>query len=424
MNEDDARRQKPSPGFTPIGDVLSGFLSPEMKALVEAAAVEAEPTTPTAKQGTKKPRQPSVKLAKAAAEIAARPSQAEAAYLARELVQCTLPHRDPGDVTVWVRRNGDYALGLQPGADLQTGKSIGLPYGPLPRLLLLWIVTEAVRTKDRRIKLGATLNEFLREIGLDPSTGRGKRGDATRLKEQMMRLFRCRISFEYLQSSGRHSWLDMQVAPKAEMWWDYQNPNQSGIFESHIILGEDFFKAITTAPVPLDMRALMPLKKSPLAIDLYTWATYRVFKLEQSKQREVSIPLASLKEQFGGEYTRLRDFKAALVDALAKVQQVYPALDYAFEKSALVLRAGRRAVPSRDRAERKTLAQSQARQMAEEMSQTISARGRAWFEKHAPGYSFETAAGDFYHWRDEVRHIKSENADAHFIDFVKNHWQK
>ena len=420
MNEDDARRQKPPTGFTRIDDILSGFLPPGMKALPEAAAVEEEPAAKTGK-ATKRPRQPNAKLAKAAAQIMARPGQAEAAYLARELVQCTLPHRDPGEVTVWVRRNGDYALGLQPGADLKTGKSIGMPYGSLPRLLLLWIVTEAVRTKNRRIKLGATLNEFLREVGLDPNTGGGKRGDAARLKEQMKRLLNCRISFEYSAGdakAGTEARLNMEVAKKIQYWWDFNNPDQGGLFESEIILGEDFFKAITTAPVPLDMRALLPLKSSPLALDLYTWATYRVHRLEQSKQREVSIPLVSLKQQFGGEYNRVNNFKAALTEALAKVQEVYPSLDYTMERSALVLRSGRRAMPPRDPQARKALAQEQARQM----SKRISAKAHDWFTENYAGWNIETAIADFDQWR-EHKSIEAESPDALFKSFVRK-WAK
>lgn len=41
-------------------------------------------------------------------------------------------------------------------------------------------------------------------------------------------------------------------------------------------LGEDFFKMVTASPVPVDMRALRALKRSPLALDLYAWLTYTV----------------------------------------------------------------------------------------------------------------------------------------------------
>ncbi len=47
----------------------------------------------------------------------------DAAYLARELVQASLPHSNPGDVPLWTRRNGDITLAIQPGVNIRTGKS-------------------------------------------------------------------------------------------------------------------------------------------------------------------------------------------------------------------------------------------------------------------------------------------------------------
>ena len=85
--------------------------------------------------------------------------------------------------------------------DRLTKQSHGLPFGEMPRLLLLWVVTEAVRTKNPRIKLGKSLNEFLRQIGANPETGGGKRGDAKRIKDQAQKLFKCRISFEYSKAT-------------------------------------------------------------------------------------------------------------------------------------------------------------------------------------------------------------------------------
>jgi hypothetical protein len=85
-------------------------------------------------------------------------------------------------------------LAIQPGIDLDTEKSIGYPYGAIPRLSLFWIITEAVQTKTRRLVLGRSLAGFMRAVGLDPSRG-GKRSDQKRLKDQMRRLFKSHISF-------------------------------------------------------------------------------------------------------------------------------------------------------------------------------------------------------------------------------------
>ncbi len=116
--------------------------------------------------------------------------------MAKHLVQVTLPHRDPGNVPLWTRTNGDLTLVIaRTGVD-EEGEPIGYPYGTIPRLLLYWITSEAVRTKSRHLELGHSPADFMRAVGLNPETGRGKRGDARRLKDQMVRLFAASISFQ------------------------------------------------------------------------------------------------------------------------------------------------------------------------------------------------------------------------------------
>ena len=232
---------------------------------------------------------------KAIAAIISQPEDVQKGYLARELVLCTLPHRDPGEAMIWKRTNGNITMSITPAANHRTGKSVGLPYGSIPRLILFWIITEAITTQSRRIVLGTSMNEFMRAVGLSPETGGGKRSDVKRLREQMMRLLRCRISFDRTDNPpGRKSWLDMEVAPQGETWWDSSQTDQSGLFESYIVLGELFYDAIRAQPVPLDLRALKALKQSPFALDLYAWATYRVYTLGKSKQKQASIPLLLL----------------------------------------------------------------------------------------------------------------------------------
>ena len=170
---------------------------------------------PLLKTLAKKFRPPSraqLELVDAALAIQAKPDAAERAYIARQLILCTLPHSDPGDVSQWTRRTGNGILGIVPGRDFERDQSIGCPYGSIPRLLLFWAITEAVRTKTRRLALGHSLNDFIRAVGLSPHTGGGKRSDSKRLKEQMRRLFRCQITF---QTTGN----DPSGAP-GEAWRD------------------------------------------------------------------------------------------------------------------------------------------------------------------------------------------------------------
>lgn len=298
------------------------------------------------------------KLLDAAQAIQAEPDAAEAAFMARQLVQCTLPHANPGDVPVWSRTNGNLTLGIQPGVNLKTGKSIGYPYGTIPRLLLFWITTEAVQTSSRRLELGNSLSGFMRQLGLtEPKkiingrehysdTGRGKRGNATRLKEQMRRLFAAHISFEQTLSEGDRAgirWLDMKVAPKGELWWDPKHPDQDTLWGSWIELGEDFYEAITTAPVPVDMRALRALKRSPLALDLYAWASYRAYAAAK-KNKAQFIPWTALMNQLGTDYTDKKDFKRYAKAALGKIQAVYKDLALTYEPGGVTIHPSRPAI--------------------------------------------------------------------------------
>jgi hypothetical protein len=106
-----------------------------------------------------------------------RATEKDAAFLARQLIQATLPHSDPKADT-WTRRNGNFALAVQAGLNPFTGKTYGIPYGIIPRLLLFWITTEAIKTNNPRLELGSSLAQFMRDVGLNPSTGGGIRGDA------------------------------------------------------------------------------------------------------------------------------------------------------------------------------------------------------------------------------------------------------
>ena len=148
----------------------------------------------------------------------------------------------------------------------------------------------------------------MREVGLDPNTGRRKRSDAKRLREQMQRLFRAIISFDVaLEESSREGegWLDMQVAPEGVLWWDPKNPDQSVLWGSWIELGEKFYNAIAAAPVPVDMRALRALKRSPLALDLYALMAFKLF-IANRKNVAQFIDWPGLMEQLGASYDAKR----------------------------------------------------------------------------------------------------------------------
>ena len=86
------------------------------------------------------------------------------------------PAPTPGNRSKYVRRNGPYTLGMTAGINTK------LPFGNLPRLILAWVCTEAVRTQSRVLVLGKSLSDFMRALGVYSSSG-GRGGVQTRLRQ-------------------------------------------------------------------------------------------------------------------------------------------------------------------------------------------------------------------------------------------------
>ena len=230
-------------------------------------------------------------------------------FMARAMVQATLPHSKVAG-NEFTRVNGNYSLSIM------APSAIGLPYGTIPRLLLAWLTTEAVKTKSRELELGDSLSGFMAELDMMPTGGRW--GSITRLKDQSRRLFSSSITAVYENGPG-FAVINQAVADKAQFWWDNKHPEQAGLWKSTVTLSENFFNEVIDRPVPIDMRAIRALKKSPMALDIYTWLTYRASYLK----RPTVIPWSSLALQFGSNYAELRNFKTAFMAELKKVVLVY-----------------------------------------------------------------------------------------------------
>ena len=195
-------------------------------------------------------------------------------FMARLLALCSLPRTNPGNRHQYKRVNGPYKLILS-----RTGE-YKLPYGNLPRLLLAWVCTEAVRTQSSELVLGDSLAEFMRKVDVISSDSGGSWGIRTRLKNQMDRLFSATISLIY-EDERLTARMISPIASLAEFWWNPKRPDERMMWESKIVLGEKFFQQIIRHPVPLDMNILKAMKRSSLGLDWYLWLTYRTFALKR-----------------------------------------------------------------------------------------------------------------------------------------------
>ena len=300
-------------GFVPLGDVIAGVELPDGRAL-----------TPAAPQA----RHHFTRLDQIDQLVDASETDADLGFMARLLSLCSLPRTNPGDQLQYKRVNGPYKLIMIAGGDNK------LPYGNLPRLLMAWLCTEAVRTQSREIILGRSLSDFMRSVGVYDDGGAVRR----RLREQMQRLFRSQVELVYEDAHGSR-FIASRIADSGEFWWDIKQPNQSSLWESKIELGEKFFHEVITNPVPIDLHILKAVKRSPLGLDLYLWLTYRTFSLK--RQLRLTWPL--LYRQFGVDPEKadngrtVDDFRKDCLRELQKIKRAWPDLHYQTVKGALVL---------------------------------------------------------------------------------------
>ena len=271
--------------------------------------------------------------------VSASEAPADMGFMARLLALCSLPRTNPGDRLQYKRVNGPYTLIMT--AVGQTG----LPFGNLPRLLLAWVSTEAVRTQSRELFLGSSLSEFMRKLGVAPAGG-GSRGERTRLRNQMRRLFNAHIQLAY-EDKNVDATVNAVIADRTEFWWNERKPGESSLWGSTIELSEKFFNEMISHPVPINMNTLKALKRSALGLDLYLWLTYRSFTLK----RPLRLSWACLYRQFGVDPSKadgkrtVDDFRKDGLRELAKIKMAWPELHYMTAKGVLILLPSTPAIP-------------------------------------------------------------------------------
>ena len=249
-------------------------------------------------------------------------------FMGRTMALCSLPRSNPGNRKEYKRVNGPFTLYMVAGGGNR------LPFGNLPRLLLAWVCTEAVRTQSRELVLGRSLSEFMRTLDIYSNSGRVH----TRLRNQMDRLFGCTVTMVY-EEPGGFARVSSFVADKHEFWWNERKPNESSLWESKIYLGEQFFNEIIRHPVPIDMNTLTALKRSPLGLDLYLWLVYRTFSL----RAPLRLTWRLLYSQFGAHPAKASDnntvqaFRYKVLRELKKIKLAWPDLNYATAKGVLIL---------------------------------------------------------------------------------------
>jgi hypothetical protein len=238
-------------------------------------------------------------------------------FSSRPFVLCGLPVRKPArDEMLYERRNGDFVLQI-------TGHpSYGLPFGQ-DRIVPIYLATLAVRQQSQTIRF-RTVAEMLETFGMHKG---GK--EYRRLVAAFERIFGATIFFGTDTFSGKAKVVQrsrFSFFSEAQIW-NSRDPEQCPLpdqFENAIVLSDEFYREITSHPIPADLEAVKVLAGAPAVLDLFMWLSYRCFL---AKGRE-AIPLLGdfgLASQIGSiAYARPRRFREKLDQWLDSIRVLWP----------------------------------------------------------------------------------------------------
>ncbi len=226
------------------------------------------------------------------------------------LCQIGLPRKSV-DGHLFERRSGSASLLVKAGELHLNGRWVAqpVPYGTKPRLALIHLCTEAVRTRNPEVDVGDSVREFLRRMGLGDS---GREYGAFR--KQMAALAACELRLGFGNTT-------LKCSPVREYEaWLANDGNQRTLWPGMIRLTNDFYDALVEHAVPLDSRAVAALRHSALALDMYTWLAHRLWRVKSP----VKVFWGQLHQQFGQEFGDLKNFKKEAIKALKAALMVYP----------------------------------------------------------------------------------------------------
>lgn len=265
-------------------------------------------------------------------------------YLPAVLCQVGLP-RSPTEGRTFERTSGNTSLQVEAGKawDGKQWRQLPLPYGVRPRLALVHIATEAIRTNSRVVDVGGSVNAFLTELGLD--NGGKAYGQ---MRQQMTALAACtlrlgRVDTRTIAGVERDFAVTLEAKPfrQFEAWID-STGSQPSLWPTEVELTQEFFDSIRETAVPLEHRALAQLSHSALALDLYTWLAHRLHRVRKGGSR---ISWGALQEQFGAEYGDRKDFKRQFRKRMKETLAAYPAAKVEDVDGGIMLHASPPPIP-------------------------------------------------------------------------------
>jgi hypothetical protein len=243
--------------------------------------------------------------------------------------QVALPYEPPKS-RVWQREVGDCSLRIEAGSirDMRSPggwKDLPLPYGKNPRLILMHLSNEALRTNSPNIEVEDSMTAFAAGLGID-TNGRNLR----ELKAQLGNLSVATIRL----GIGDHSQVNGRIVSHFDLWFPARETKT--LWPSTVHLDASYFESLRSNAVPLDNAAIVALKHSAAALDCYSWMAYTLHRLPPGQR--VLVTWDALYGQFGQGYKLIRQFRYAFKKDLAAIQKLYPKAEFELDRHGVTLR--------------------------------------------------------------------------------------
>ena len=238
----------------------------------------------------------------------------------------SLPHKRIEE-GLWKREGHRTTLLVESGRS-RSGDLVGVPYGSIARLILLYLQTEAVRTNTPEVELGRSMKSWLGRMNL--TTG-GKTYQL--VSEQARRISACRLTFFTDGEKGAETRHNGAFVQDAITFASVIDDNQPSLWQDRVRLDPSFWQSLRKHPVPVREEAIRAIGTRSLALDVYIWLAYRLHSLSKS----TTISWTAIHGQFGAGFRLVRQIKPTFTEALNLALAVYPEARVDIEKTGLVL---------------------------------------------------------------------------------------
>ena len=261
------------------------------------------------------------------------------AFLHSMFCSMSLPVREPKDPFAPIfRQDGDHALAItpRPRMRLEDGKfvmrNMGVPFGAYPRLIMIYIMSQAVRGKSKEIYFGRNFTDWMRRLGFNHMSY-GKNGTVTRLRDQLERTLGCEYQSRWsgeIETGSAFAEIDLRVADEFAGLTD-----RNGDFHLGLRITDVVHRHVMEHMVPLNEQAISELRGNATALDLYSYLAHRLPRIKEGTV--VRLTWAQFATHMGNDAND-KNFKRRIREVLQTVLAVYPNANVDFSDGLIILR--------------------------------------------------------------------------------------